>query len=111
LVTRLSRALFPKPAQCHTANLGIETGVFIVTFACLFATAAPSFGQTATATGQLLSPVTVQGTVEDHNVLPTDTDFSDAFGLDLPVTDVPRSVSVIITGALKWSGGIVASAM
>ena len=49
---------------------------------------------------QLLTPVTVEG-LAPNNILPTSTDFSDAFGLDLPVTDIPRSISVITKEQLQ----------
>jgi outer membrane receptor protein involved in Fe transport len=59
-------------------------------------------GQTVSdATGaQLLTPVSVEG-ILPNNILPTSTDFSDAFGLDLPITDVPRSISVITKEELQ----------
>ena len=58
-------------------------------------------GQTvANASGQLLTPVTVEATLP-NNILPTSTDFSDAFGLDLPVTEIPRSISVITKEELQ----------
>lgn len=49
---------------------------------------------------QPLAPVTVQGLLP-NNVLPTSTDFADAFGLGLSVTDVPRSISVITKEELE----------
>jgi hypothetical protein len=58
-------------------------------------------GQTVSnASGQLLTPVTVEATLP-NNILPTSTDFSDAFGLDLPVTEIPRSISVITKEELQ----------
>jgi TonB-dependent Receptor Plug Domain len=58
-------------------------------------------GQTVSnASGQLLTPVTVEA-IQPNNILPTATDFSDAFGLDLPVTDIPRSISVITKEELQ----------
>jgi outer membrane receptor protein involved in Fe transport len=59
-------------------------------------------GQTvSTGSGtQSLTPVTVQGLLP-NNILPTSMDFSDAFGFDLPVTDIPRSISVITKEELQ----------
>jgi len=58
-------------------------------------------GQTVSdASGQLLTPVTVEAALP-NNILPTSTDFSDAFGLNLPVTDIPRSISVITKEQLQ----------
>jgi TonB-dependent Receptor Plug Domain len=63
--------------------------------------AGPANGQTVSnASGQLLTPVTVEATLP-NNILPTSTDFSDAFGLDLPVTEIPRSISVITKEELQ----------
>ena len=52
------------------------------------------------ASGQLLTSVTVEAALP-NNILPTSTDFSDAFGLNLPVTDIPRSISVITKEQLQ----------
>jgi TonB-dependent receptor-like protein len=58
-------------------------------------------GQTVSnASGQPLTPVTVEA-IQPNNILPTSTDISDAFGLDLPITDVPRSISVITKEELQ----------
>src|SRR5271156_6441073 len=64
---------------------------FTAPIASLFLASLAS-GQTAPSTSgtQLLTPVTVEA-LAPNNILPTSTDFSDAFGLDLPVTDIPRS--------------------
>jgi hypothetical protein len=74
---------------------------FAAPIASLFL-ANPTDAQTASnaAGTQLLTPVTVEG-LAPNNILPTSTDFSDAFGLDLPVTDIPRSISVITKEQLQ----------
>jgi outer membrane receptor for ferric coprogen and ferric-rhodotorulic acid len=68
--------------------------------ALLFLVSVASRQTASSPMGTELVPVTVQGLVP-NNILPTSTDFSDAFGLDLPVTDVPRSISVITKEELQ----------
>lgn len=48
-----------------------------------------------------LSRIIVQGIASEHSVLPTATDFSDVLGFDLPVNEVPRSISVITKEELE----------
>src|SRR5258708_12548279 len=43
----------------------------------------------------------VQGIAPEHNVLPNATDLSDVLGFDLPVNEVPRSISVITKEELE----------
>jgi outer membrane receptor for monomeric catechols len=68
-----------------------------IVFACLFAAGPSAYAQNdpSDAGSNSLNRITVQGIASEHNVLPTATDFSDVFGFDLPVNQIPRSISVI----------------
>jgi len=48
-----------------------------------------------------LNRITVQGIAPANNVLPTSADASDVFGFDLPVKEIPRSISVITKEELQ----------
>ena len=76
-----------------------------VVFACLLAVGPSVFAQDdPSAPGSdSLSQIIVQGIAPEHNVLPNPnaTDFSDVLGFDLPVNEVPRSISVITKEELE----------
>jgi len=74
-----------------------------IVFACLFAVGPSASAQNdpSDADSNSLNRITVQGIASEHKVLPTATDFSDVFGFDLPVNEVPRSISVITKEELQ----------
>ena len=74
-----------------------------IVFACLFAVDPSVSAQNdPSAPGSdSLSRIIVQGIASEHNVLPTATDLSDVLGFDLPVNEVPRSISVITKEELE----------
>jgi len=74
-----------------------------IVFACLFAVVPSVFAQDdPSAPGSdSLSRIIVQGIAPEHNVLPNATDLSDVLGFDLPVNEVPRSISVITKEELE----------
>jgi TonB-dependent Receptor Plug Domain len=74
-----------------------------IVFACLFAVGPSVFAQDdPSAPGSdSLSRIIVQGIAPEHNVLPNATDLSDVLGFDLPVNEVPRSISVITKEELE----------
>ena len=81
-----------------------------IVFACLFAVG-PSVSAQIDPNGsgdESLGRITVRGIAPDHNVLPTATDFSDVFGFDLPVNQVPRSISVITKEQLQDANVVTA---
>jgi len=74
-----------------------------IVFACLFAVDPSVSAQNdPSAPGSdSLSRIIVQGIASEHSVLPTATDLPDVLGFDLPVNEVPRSISVITKEELE----------
>jgi outer membrane receptor for monomeric catechols len=81
-----------------------------IVFACLFATGHSASAQISSSgsSSESLNEITVQGVAPDHNVLPTGTGFSDVFGFDLPINEVPRSISVITKEELRNANVVTA---
>jgi hypothetical protein len=61
---------------------------------CLFAIGCRASAQDDSGGIGSLNRITVQGIAPENNVLPTTADSSDVFGFDLPVREIPRSISV-----------------
>jgi outer membrane receptor for monomeric catechols len=74
-----------------------------IVFACLIAAGSLASAENDPSNPDInsLNRITVQGIPSEHNVLPTATDFSDVVGFDLPVNEVPRSISVITKEELQ----------
>jgi hypothetical protein len=93
----------PSTGQYPNCRYGLYNFHPVSGFACLFAVGPSLFAQNdPSAPGSdSLSRIIVQGNAPEHNVLPNATDLSDVLGFDLPVNEVPRSISVITKEELE----------